>query len=371
MKAGRQAIGAAGGGEESSAMRASGRSVRAACDGNGNGNGSGSGSGASRTRQLETRAADSSLRSSVVTAVLAVAAASFCNIGQAAAPAQPTANGVIYPGARAPTASIEQQLGAELPLAAAFVNADGRAVRLGDFFASGASRPAVPVVVVLGYYRCPQLCETVMQGALEALARSGARRDAYRVVAVSIDASETPADARMRLAVDRRFADFAARGAGHDADAALPLDLHELVGGADAIGQLAHRAGFVFSRLDDDRAGPAADTSDPATSATAVSRFAHASGFLVATPQGRISRYFLGVRHDPEALRSALDAAAGESIGSLVDRLVLLCAHFDPSLGRFSQPVLSALRLLGAGLVLGLAAWIWRHRRPAGHEGTT
>ena len=123
----------------------------------------------------------------------------------------------------------------------------------------------------------------------------------------------------------------------------LPLDLHELVGSADAIGQLANRAGFVFSRLADERAGPAADTSDQAASATAASRFAHAAGFLVATPQGRISRYFLGVRHDPQALRSALDAAAGDSIGSLVDRLVLLCAHFDPSLGRFSQPVLTAL----------------------------
>ena len=336
-----------------------------------------------KTRGHPIHTAASSVRSSVLTAALAVAASFVCDIGLAGVNPAPTANGFVYPGARTPTAAIEQQLGASLPLAAAFVDADGRAVRLSDLFAAAPGRPAVPVVMVLGYYRCPQLCETVMQGALEALARSGARRDAYRVVAVSIDPSETPADAQMRLAIDRRYADFAARStdrdAGHNAGqetgqktgSAQPLDLHELVGSADAIGQLASRAGFVFSRLADEPADPVADPSGQAASPIAAHRFAHASGFLVATPQGRISRYFLGVRHDPQALRGALDAAAGESIGSLVDRLVLLCAHLDPTLGRFSQPVLSTLRILGIALVLGLAGWLWRLRRPAGHKGTT
>ena len=135
-------------------MRASGQSIRAAGSGSGSGSGSGdgsgSGSGASRTRRHAIQTAGGSLRSSMLTAALAVAAASVCNIGQAAAPAQPTATGVVYPGARAPTAAIEQRLGAALPLAAAFVDADGRAVRLGDFFTATPGRPAVPVVLVLG-----------------------------------------------------------------------------------------------------------------------------------------------------------------------------------------------------------------------------
>lgn len=294
--------------------------------------------------------------------------------GHADAGTAPTATGFVYPGAKAPRAAIEQRLGEALPLTAAFVDAEGRAVRLGDFFAEAAEasgRPAVPVVLVLGYYHCPQLCETVMQGALEALAKSGARRSDYRVVAVSIDPAETPADAATRLAFDRRYADFASRSAGHESDAAMPLDLHELVGRSDAIDRLTNRAGFVFSRIVDMARSDSSNANEPAPGSTSAAAFAHASGFLVATPQGRISRYFLGVRHDPKALRSALDAASGESIGSLVDRLVLLCAHLDPTLGRFSQAVLLALRLLGIGLVLGLAGWIWWNRKASTPENKT
>ena len=270
----------------------------------------------------------------VALAVLGVLGALCGSAGFAQPTPAPTAPGTVYPNAKAPQAAIEQRLGAALPLADAFVEADGRPVRLGDFFAATAGRAAVPVVLVLGYYHCPQLCETVMQGALEALARSGARRSEYRVVAVSIDPAETPADAAMRTAVDRRFADFAAQSAGRDADAATPLDLHELVGRSEPIARLAERAGFVFSRTADGGSRADEAATGPASPAADKADFAHASGFLVATPQGRISRYFLGVRHDPQALRSALDAASGESIGSLVDRLVLLCAHLDPTLGR-------------------------------------
>lgn len=258
------------------------------------------------------------------------------------------AAGPVYPDAVAPPIEIEQRLGAELPLGLPFVDASGRAVHLGDFFGGSG----VPVVLVLGYYRCPRLCETVMEGALEALAESGSPRSAYRVVLVSIDPAETAADARARLHTDFAYADLAADRFARGRAERAPLDLQALVGDVAAIDRLAREVGFGFARR------PASDD------ATAV--FDHAAGFVVATPRGRISRYLLGVRHDPLDVRRALDAARADSIGGLVDRLVLLCAHLDPTLGRWSAATLLLLRLVGVASAALLARWLWRHRHPPG-----
>jgi len=97
---------------------------------------------------------------------------------------------------------------------------------------------------------------------------------------------------------------------------------------------------------------------------TPAARYAHAAGLAIVTPQGTISRYFFGVRFDPDALRLALvDASAGH-IGTLADRLLLACAHVDERLGRHSAAILAALRWLGIAGSLALAGWIWRHRHP-------
>jgi protein SCO1/2 len=257
------------------------------------------------------------------------------------------AAGPVYPDAVAPPIEIEQRLGAELPLGLAFVDASDRAVHLGDFFGDG-----VPVVLVLGYYRCPRLCETVMEGAVEALAESGSPRSAYRIVLVSIDPAETAADARARLRTDFAFADLAADRFARGRAERAPLDLQALVGDAAAIDRLAREVGFGFARH---------PTSDDATAV-----FDHATGFVVVTPRGRISRYLLGVRHDPLDVRRALDEARGNSIGVLVDRLVLLCAHLDPTLGHWSAATLLFLRLVGVASAALLARWVWRHRHSPG-----
>ncbi len=267
------------------------------------------------------------------------------------------AEGAVFPGAGAPDVAIEQRLGAPLPLGLRFVDADGRAVRLGDYFDRDADGRGVAVVLVLGYYRCPRLCQTVAQGAIEVLAESGVPPARYRVVAVSIDPEETAADASAARARDLAWADLAytraaasgTQASGRDGVAQPRIDA--LVGPAASVSELAAAAGFGVQRVDD-----TADAASPAT-------FAHAAGFLVVTPEGRVSRYFLGVRHDPAALRGALDAADDDVVGGLVDRLVLLCAHLDPSLGRHSAAVMLVLRIVGVCLMLALAGWIWRHRR--------
>ena len=273
--------------------------------------------------------------------VAACLCAGMCSSATAAAP-------VFLPPP--PRAEFVQHLDAALPLDLPFVDAAGRGVRLGDYFGDGRA-----VLLVLGYYRCPNLCGLAMHGVLEALEASGLPRRAWRVVGVGIDPQETPADAAARQRVDL---DYAAQLRGATGE---PLDLHLLVGAAPAIAALAQRVGFGYAR--DDAAG--ARTGDEAR----ASRYVHAAGFVVVTPQGRISRYLFGVRFDARELRLALDQAAAGRIGGPIDRLLLLCAHFDPAIGRHSGAVMNLLRGVGLALVLALGGWAWRHRHLPARDG--
>jgi protein SCO1/2 len=220
-----------------------------------------------------------------------------------------------------------QRLDAQLPLSATFTDDNGTATRLGAFFGKR------PVVMVLGYYHCPNLCSTLMDGVLESLAGVHLPPQAYRVVGVSIDPSETAeVAARKKLT----YAPLVARAGG---------ELHLLTAAQPQIKALAHSAGLQYSY-------------DAATQ-----QYAHPAGFLVATPEGRISHYFMGVRFDPRDVRLALvDASAGR-IGSPVDRLVLLCSHYDPATGRYSTAVMSLVRAVCIAVLAVLCIGIWRARR--------
>jgi protein SCO1/2 len=274
----------------------------------------------------------------------------------------------LAPAPQAPDAGIEQHLAAPLPLALRFVDSRGAAVKLGDYFGDR------PVLLVLGYYRCPQLCGLLMHGLLEALHDSQLARADYRIVRVSIDPADTPASATARRDVDLRYA-AALESSGAAAQPA-PLALELLTGTPAPIAELARSVGFRYSATGGGDVAPEAQReagadgravrvdSTGSTDAAALARFAHGAAVVVAGPDGRISRYLMGVRFDPHELRLAVvDASAGR-IGSWTDRIALLCAHVDPRLGRYSAVLLDGMRAFGIALVLLLGAVLWRlHRR--------
>src|SRR5690606_30273511 len=61
----------------------------------------------------------------------------------------------------------QQRLGQDLPLQAAFVDARGKQRTLSEYFGH------TPVVLVFGYYHCPRLCSTVMDGVLQSVRNAG------------------------------------------------------------------------------------------------------------------------------------------------------------------------------------------------------
>jgi protein SCO1/2 len=228
-----------------------------------------------------------------------------------------------------PQTPFEQHLGARLPLQTMLTDDDGKPVPLGRFF------DKQPVVLVFGYYHCPNLCSTVMEGVLQTLAALDLPPNTYRLVGISIDPSETAAQAAAKKSVYRSLLNKA--------------DMHLLTGSAAATRALASVAGFHYAY--DEASG----------------QYAHPSGFLIATPDGVIARYFLGVRFDQADVRQALQQAAAGHVGSLAERLLLLCAHFDPTTGKYSVAVMDVIRMLCLAMVAALSGWmLWRRKGRAG-----
>jgi protein SCO1 len=224
----------------------------------------------------------------------------------------------------------DQRLGETVPLDAVFRDEAGRAVRLGDFFGRR------PVVLSLAYYECPMLCTVTLNGLASALdVVSFDPGKEFEVVTVSFEPRETPAlAAAKKAAYLRRYKREGAAAAWHF-----------LTGDAASIRRLTEAVGFKYAW-------------DEATK-----QYAHASGVMVLTPDGRLARYLYGVEYAPKDLRLAIFEAAQGRILSPVDRLLLYCYHYDPTLGRYGRSVVALLRVGGVLTLAGLGALVLGLRR--------
>ncbi len=226
-----------------------------------------------------------------------------------------------------------QNLDAQLPLDTPLVDESGRSVQVGDYFGKR------PVILLFVYYECPMLCTLELNGLLRNLkALSTTAGKDFDVVAISIDPTETPALAR-------------AKKAGYLKRYGRPGSengWHFLTGTDGNVRRLADTVGFKY-------------VYDPRSK-----QYAHPAGLVVVTPTGRLARYIYGVDFPASNLRWALiDASAGK-VGTPVDRLLLMCFHYDPSTGRYNFAVMTAIRAGGIATVLGLGAFMFlsSYRKP-------
>jgi protein SCO1/2 len=224
----------------------------------------------------------------------------------------------------------EPQLNAQLPLDVNFRDESGREVQLREYFGRK------PVVLALVYYGCPMLCNQVemgVVGSLKMLSFNPARD--YEVLFVSFDPRETPDMAsKKKAAALSRF--------GRPETAA---GWHFLTGKEEAVRAVASAANFRYS-FD-----------------AKHNLFAHASGIMLLTPDGRISRYFYGVEYPSRDVRLGLvDASAGK-IGTPIDHLLLFCFQYNPETARYSAIVLRIVRLGGILTILTIVVGLLIFRR--------
>jgi protein SCO1 len=225
---------------------------------------------------------------------------------------------------------LDQRLNAQLPLDLHFKDEDGRTVTLGDYFGRR------PVILTLVYYECPMLCTQVLNGVTSSIGvlNLSLGKD-FDIVTVSFDPRDTPELARAKKA--NYVARYKRAGAANG--------WHFLTGDQRAISALTQAVGFRYAYN------------------ASIGQYAHVSGIMVATPEGKLSRYFYGIDYGPRDLRLALVEAGDKKIGSPVDQLLLYCFHYDPSSGKYSLAVMNIVRAGGVVTVLAIVGVIVLLRR--------
>jgi protein SCO1/2 len=217
--------------------------------------------------------------------------------------------------------SFDQRLNSQVSLDLSFRDENGKAVALRDYFGEK------PVVLVLGYYQCPMLCTLTFNGMVEAMndMRWSIGKE-FTVVHVSIDPKETAVLAAAKKQTYLKRYGRAGAGAGW----------HFLTGDEPEIRKLADEVGFHY----------AYDAS--------IKQYAHPSGLVILTPDGKVAKYFFGVTFSPAQVYAALQDASKRKVGSPIERLVLLCFHYSPIKGKYGALIMSVVRILGAVTLVGM-----------------
>ena len=220
----------------------------------------------------------------------------------------------------------EQKLDTQVSPEIAFKDESGKDVKMGDYFKSK------PVLLVMPFYRCAGTCVLEMEGAIRACNQVNYQigKD-FDVVVVSIDSRETP-----ELAAAKKkdyLAAYNIKGA--------EKGLHCLTGSKESIDKLADNVGFHF-------------VIDPKTQAPF-----HTVGIMILTPHGKMSRYLFGVDYGPRNLNLGIVEASENKIGTLSEKITLLCSMYDERNGKYSIAIIRILQFAGCGTALLLGTFIF------------
>lgn len=218
-------------------------------------------------------------------------------------------------------ADIVEKLGGSLPLDLAFTDDQGRAVTLREYF-DGRH----PVVLQLGYYKCPMLCNLVLNELVKGMkGLDWSPGDEFRVVSVSVNPLENAELASLKKRNYLLEYERPQTAAGW----------HFLTGPGEHSKAVADSVGFGYQYVPE------------------TGEYAHAAVIILCSPDGRVMRYLYGVKFDPGALKLGLLEASEGRIGTTLDRFILWCHVYDPNARGY---VLFALRVMKLGGAITLAA---------------
>lgn len=225
---------------------------------------------------------------------------------------------------------IEPKIGEKLPLSLHFKDEDGKTVQLKDFFKEK------PIMLTPVYYECPMLCSLILKGLIKALkVLKFVPGNEFEIVSFSFDPNETPEQAKaVKASVMTQL--------GHEE---AKEGWHFLTADEETINTLTRSIGFQSAF-------------DPKSG-----EYAHAATVLVITPQGVISKYFYGIEFSPKDIQFGLIEAADEKLGSALDKLMLLCYHYNPITGKYGLAIMGLIRMGGIITVAILFIFIFQSLR--------
>jgi len=230
----------------------------------------------------------------------------------------------------------DEKLGALVPGDITFRDENNEPVKIKDLFT-----PGKPVILNLAYFGCPRLCGITADGLIQVMneQKSLELGKDFKILTVSFDPKDTPESAGAKAA---RYRERVQQGES------LKENWLFLTSDRQDIKKLTDAVGFKFK--------PDGD------------QFAHPSGVIILTPEGKISRYLEGIQYDPTDFRLALLEASRGKIGSseVINKVLLFCYEFDPIGKRYALKALNIVKAAGVVTLLsvcGVLTYFWRRER--------
>jgi protein SCO1/2 len=239
-------------------------------------------------------------------------------------PANPQQNAPIN---AATDVSLDQKLNTQVSLNNLFRDESGKIVPLSNYFGSK------PVILVMPFYKCPGVCTAELDGMVKAFQDERLKfrvgRD-FEVLTVSINPKEGP---DLATAKKKEYLNLLSQpGAGPG--------WHFLTGTEQSIKKLASDVGFKY-------------VYDAKTD-----QYAHPAGLILMTDGGKVSKYFYGVEYSARDLRLALTDAGEGKVGSMADKFVLYCYHYDPATGKYGPQIFRIIQVACFATVLLLGSFM-------------
>lgn len=217
-----------------------------------------------------------------------------------------------------------EKLGDSIPLDLVFKDEEGKELKLRDFF-----QPDKPVILTLVYYACPNLCGFLLNGFVDSLkAFPWNPGKEFTVLTVSIDPTETSDLAKQKKAALLKV--YSREG--------TEKGWHFLTASGDEAKKLAEAVGFKY-RYDAEE-----------------KQYAHSAAIFVLTPDGKVSRYLYGIQFPVRDLKFSLIEATQGKIGTVVDKLLMFCYHYDPKGKKYALMATNLMKLGGALTVILIMA---------------
>jgi protein SCO1/2 len=225
------------------------------------------------------------------------------------------------------TVAFNQKIGQPLPDNITFRNANGERIPL------NALAQEKPLVLVLSWFECPNLCPMLLDKLAAAAKRLPFESNEYNIATISIDPGEGRAQAReFRQRLTQKYGD-------------LVKSWQFLTGSPETIAATTQTVGFQYA-YDAER-----------------DSYAHPAGFVVIAPGGEINRYIFGIEPNTPDLKLALLEAGKGQIGTAVDQVVLRCYRFNPDSGQYNLAVTRLLQAAGGTFILAMVLLFWWMRR--------
>lgn len=275
-------------------------------------------------------------------------------LGDDDAPTAPAAAAQPAPGSgsaeRAPRlrqeemgVDVEERVGLPLPLETQLTDSSGALVSLSKFFPAANKSDAAaqndhrPAAILLVYYRCPIVCDVMMDKVfetLDAVDQYTMGKD-YRILVISFDPGETHDVAakmkQLHLAQSRR-----------ELSSEDKSNVEFFVGDAGSIRAVADALGYRYKRLEN-------------------GEYSHPVVTFLATPDAKISRYLYGYPH-PGMIRdfrlAIMEASEGKLVRTIGERIMNFCYMYDPKRGTYTLEAFRVMQIGGALTVVFLTGLI-------------